>query len=45
MYDLAVVRGVAASLPNEALRQANQVPPPSVDLERAMQQHLQYTEV
>lgn len=42
MYDLAVVRGVAASLPNEALRQANQV---LIDLERAMQQHLQYTEV
>ena len=45
MYDLAVVRGIAASLPDEALRQDQQVPPVLVDLEKALQQHSKYTQV
>ena len=41
-YDLAVVRGVAASLPEKALRQSDSV---AVDLQIAQQQHSEYTRV
>ena len=41
-YDLAVVRGVAASLPDSALRQSGGV---AVDFQTAVQQHSEYTRV
>ena len=44
-YDLAVVRGIAASLPDKALRQSDQVPPAAIDLQKAVQQHSEYTNV
>ena len=44
-YDLAVVRRIAASLPDKALRQSDQVPPAAIDLQKAVQQHSEYTNV
>lgn len=41
-YDLAVVRGVAASLSARALRQSDSV---VVDLQTALKQHSEYTRV
>lgn len=41
-YDLAVVRNLATSLPGEALRQNNLA---AVELQKARQQHSQYTKV
>ena len=44
-YDVAVVRGIAASLPDKALRQSDQVPPAAIDLQKAVQQHSEYINV
>lgn len=41
-YDVALLRGIASSLPDKALRQSDQV---EVDLQTATQQHREYTEV
>ena len=42
-YDVAVVRGIAASLPDKALRQSDQAA--AIDLQKAVQQHSEYTNV
>ena len=42
-YDLAVVRGIAASLPEKALRQNDQVA--AIDLQTAARQHSEYINV
>lgn len=41
-YDLAMVRGIANSLPDNALRKSDSV---VVDLQTATEQHREYTEV
>ena len=40
-YDIAIVRGIASSLPDKALRQSGKV---EVTLQIATQQHREYTE-